>query len=271
MIQADNPEGVPNRNWTVVGASARGSAHIRREEPCQDSWEHRIQVDPKTGVSTLIAAVADGAGSAPLSERGAKTATAASVQAAADLLEELMSEEQAPGLEDVATQAILRGKEKVLKQAQEEQGDARNYATTLLIVISNGQHTAIAQIGDGAAVAGTPSGSYELLAKPELAEYANETTFITSGGAAEKLQTAIREEAATVKLAMFTDGIQNLVLKEGQGAPAPHAPFFNAIFDWLASQSDQCAAQASLSKFLEGDKVASRTSDDTTLLLATLQ
>lgn len=271
MKTTDKAEGEPSRKWTVVAASVQGSAHIRREEPCQDSWEHRIHICPKTRDATLVAAVADGAGSAPMGERGAKTATSASVQEATSLLDEAANEDQKPELEDMARQAILRGRQKVLKQAEEEKGDARDYASTLLVVISNGQHTAVAQIGDGAVVAGTPSGGYELLTRPDRAEYANETTFITSSRATENLQSTMREETSTIRIAMFTDGVQNLVLRQDQYPPVPHTPFFNAVFDWLESQSNECAADATLTRFLKGTKVTSRTNDDTTLLLATLE
>lgn len=270
MEQTDNTLNNLNPSWTVVAASVQGSAHMRREEPCQDSWGHSTHINPNTGVPTLVAAVADGAGSASMGLQGAKTATAACVHAAVALLQEAVEQYQPPQLEHVARQAILGAQEEVLKQAQEEQGDPRDYASTLLVVISDGQRTAAAQIGDGAVVAGTQSGGYEVITKPDRAEYANETTFITSNGATDKLQPTVREEGPTVQIAMFTDGIQNLALRQGQGEPVAHEPFFTAIFDWLMNQTDEDAAQSSLAKFLAGDRVRSRTNDDTTLLLATL-
>src|SRR5688572_17030964 len=55
--------------WRVVAASVRGTGHEKTNLPCQDAhgWE-----DIEGG--WLVAAVADGAGSAPLAQEGAEVA-----------------------------------------------------------------------------------------------------------------------------------------------------------------------------------------------------
>jgi serine/threonine protein phosphatase PrpC len=61
-----------NRKWRVVGASVVGTAHEKTGQPCQDAHGWRILPD-----NVLIAAVADGAGSAALGEIGAQVAVRA--------------------------------------------------------------------------------------------------------------------------------------------------------------------------------------------------
>ena len=62
--------------WRVVAASAAGSAHLARGLPCQDAWAWRCL---PTG--PLLAAVADGAGSAARAELGAALAVEAVMDA----------------------------------------------------------------------------------------------------------------------------------------------------------------------------------------------
>jgi hypothetical protein len=51
--------------WAVIGATARGESHARTDLPCQDAvgwWQSDV---------VLVAACADGAGSAPRAREGA--------------------------------------------------------------------------------------------------------------------------------------------------------------------------------------------------------
>ena len=65
---------------------------------------------------------------------------------------------------------------------------------------------------------------------------------------------------------MFTDGIQNLVLK--QPDQVPQTPFFSRIFQWLERQTDNMHVQTELDALLRSPQVTQRTDDDLTLVLA---
>src|SRR5438093_57688 len=66
------PQGV--RSWRVAAASVCGTSHAKTGKPCQDTY--RWAVLPE---GTLVAAVADGAGSAAHAEVGAALATETAV------------------------------------------------------------------------------------------------------------------------------------------------------------------------------------------------
>ena len=269
MKDKHTPTPRTGRHWVAISASVQGSAHAKRQEPCQDSSGYRVHFGRDRETATLMAAAADGAGSAPLGGTGAQIALQASLQTATKLIERAEAEGFPIDLEAVAKHAVLQARDQIHNHALEQELSPKDFATTLLLAIADGQKIATAQIGDGAIVSSTPDGTYELLTKPDQSEYVNETTFITASDAIDKLQLAVRETSGPgIKIAIFTDGIQNLVLTRDQDKLSPHTPFFDAVFAWLASQSGDESTRSTLAEFLESTRLRSRTSDDITLLLA---
>jgi hypothetical protein len=61
--------GAESCRWRVVASSVRGTSHEKTGQPCQDA--HRWEMSSE---KIMLAAVADGAGSAPLGEVGATIA-----------------------------------------------------------------------------------------------------------------------------------------------------------------------------------------------------
>ena len=235
--------------WHVAAASQVGRAHVEADIPCQDSSAYLVCPD----TDTLIAAVADGAGSAVHSELGAQTATAVFLSSARTLLSEGNSPPQA--LEAAFDEARC-----AVADLAKDPADVSDYATTLLAVIWTDEGLIAAQVGDGMIVV-----DGEGVIEPDTGEYANETRFITSTDASPSI---CAREGAVVRLAMMTDGLQNIALHYGDGRHTPHAPFFDPLFRWLAEQDDEEEACARLGSFLESDRVRERTHDDLTLLLA---
>src|SRR5262245_49248018 len=68
--------------WRLLFGSVAGSSHERRGDPCQD-YCHAVVVAGADG-PVVVAACADGAGSAPRSEVGARRACLAFVRLAAE-------------------------------------------------------------------------------------------------------------------------------------------------------------------------------------------
>ena len=77
-----------------------------------------------------------------------------------------------------------------------------------------------------------------------------------------------RVDGSCPRLAMFTDGIQDLVLDSTDDSP--HRPFFDPVFDWLLSDDHSDDHTRELAAFLESPMITSRSDDDLTLLVATL-
>src|SRR5436309_2413702 len=87
------------RGWRFVADSVCGAFHESTGAPCQDCQSVRV-VPP----GILIAAIADGAGSAPQSERGAQIA----VQAAVGTLERICLDARTSAYSDERWTSIVR-------------------------------------------------------------------------------------------------------------------------------------------------------------------
>ena len=160
----------------------------------------------------------------------------------------------------VVEESFDKARRAVFGLAKEEGANVEDYAATLLTIVCANGMTAAAQVGDGAIIA-----DGEILLEPDTGEYANETRFITSGNAEPKIAVL----SGTVnRLAMITDGLQNIALDYSGERPAPYARFFDPLFQWLSAQDDKDEAKAQLQAFLDSPRVRKRTNDDLTLLMA---
>jgi hypothetical protein len=79
------------------------------------------------------------------------------------------------------------------------------------------------------------------------------------------------EERCVDEIAIFTDGIERLVL-DLQNKTAP-APFFRTLFGWLtksepAAAGGEIPASEVVSRFLSSKQINDKTDDDKTLILA---
>lgn len=250
----------PGRVWRVTGASVPGVSHLRSGLPCQDAHAWRQEAG-----GVLIAAVADGAGSAPCAEDGARAAVEAAVEQAAaiwrlsrprgrDDWNQLIS-----GTFTVARLAVQTAARRLGRPMDD-------LATTLLLAVAAPDQTVAGQVGDGAVVARFGDGLTSLT-RPPKTEHLDETTFLTSDDAASEMQFALCDEPAR-GLALLSDGLQMLALKMPEGRP--HAPFFMPLLRFTAG-AEPARAEEQLRAFLQSPGVAQRTDDDLTLLLAVRQ
>ena len=229
----------------MVAVSEIGAAHVEAEMPCQDSSRFFTDSD------TLIACVADGAGSAPLSHRGS--------QAAADEFVVTVWDSLCDGIDlsDAALNAFDRARKAVYEIAD---NNPKKYATTLLGLVATSNALAAVQVGDGAIIV-----DGEVVIDSHSGEYANETSFITQPDA-KPMTFSFSGEVRRVGI--LTDGLENLALENNGYQRAPHGGFFDPLFEWL-KQTDESDRSVQLGEFLTSDRVRSRTTDDVTLLLAT--
>ncbi|HZO87407.1 MAG TPA: PP2C family serine/threonine-protein phosphatase [Chthonomonadaceae bacterium] len=248
-------------SWRVVAASVRGASHERTGQPCQDAhcWAAR-----PGGV--LVAAVADGAGSAALAEVGAETAARTAVEILAACAGIAPPESEAAWQMRLLA-ALQAAREAVLAEAEAREAPVRELATTLILAVATPDRVAAAQVGDGAAVVRDREGNLHALTAPECGEYINETTFLIAPGAAEAANVTVWQGAVT-HLALLSDGLQRLALRMPDGEP--HAPFFAPLFRFVEGMTDVTEAEAQLAAFLRSPRVSGRTDDDLTLLLASL-
>lgn len=247
-------------HWRVIAASVRGKSHEKVGQLCQDAhhWE-------KLPDGVLVAAVADGAGSATLGKVGAIVAAQTAVEIC--LQAHKPRHDDGEGWQEVLSDALVAAKIAVEAEAIACNMTARDLATTLILVIATPKLIAAAQVGDGVAVAGDARGNIIALTTPQRGEYANETTFLVSPNALDTAQINLWH-GTPANIAILSDGLQLLALEVGEGTP--HTPFFSPLFNFIAAVTDEDEAKEQLVAFLRSPRIAERTDDDLTLLLATL-
>ena len=154
----------------------------------------------------------------------------------------------------------------MLKYARRAQVGLDELASTLILVAASRHAIAAAQLGDGAVVIGDSAGGFFALTTPYFGEFLNETTFLTTPGAINRIQT--NTWSGTLRhVSLFSDGLQMLALKMPESSP--HPPFFLPLFDAVSGPADASEPQDTLQSFLSSERVRKRTDDDVTLVLST--
>jgi serine/threonine protein phosphatase PrpC len=134
--------------WVWAGARAIGTAHLTQGLPCQDAFVCRIWQEG-AHPAVLIAALADGAGSAECAEVGAELATSL----VAKIASEQLMEGSAPGqLTHVLRYAVGETRRALQLQAEHASRPIDDYACTLLVAVLSVDGGIVGQIGDGAVV-----------------------------------------------------------------------------------------------------------------------
>ncbi len=248
--------------WRVVAASVCGTSHLKNKQLCQDA--HHWQILPD---NILVAAAADGAGSAILGKVGAMVAVETAVEyiSTQEITNSIFEDDTV--VRSLLHDAIVASKNAVQEEAVACQKSATDLATTLIVMIATPEIVAVAQIGDGAAVAKDTDGNLIALTIPDSGEYINETCFLTSVDSLDVVQMRIWRQAI-VNVGLLTDGLQMLAINMNIGAP--HKPFFSPLFEFAGSFQDRTAAKEQLVKFLRSERITQRTDDDLTLILAAL-
>ena len=253
------------RRWRTAYASVIGTSHIKTDAPCQDAGSCVVATTAE-GREVLVAAASDGAGTASRSEVGAALTVAHFLR---DFAQAATADHSLASIDRNFVDRWIAGVRGAIAALAAEEGKAlRDYACTLLGAVIGPSAAAYVQIGDGAiVVAGEESGEYSWIAWPQHGEYANATNFVTQEGVSEIL--FFETGAAVKEVALFTDGIERLVLD--LSAKTVHAPAFKPIFEWLARTEPDQDAQPSkvLAAYLGSDHVNRRTDDDKTLVMAT--
>jgi hypothetical protein len=252
--------------WRVRGFSIQGYAHLTEGSPCQDAYRQA-----KVGTS-LVLAVADGAGSRPRSAEGA----AILVTAATDVVTSML---KAPGdpadgqlLKMRLPEAYARIRRRFLKQATllAGEGQAGEFAATLVAAVVTDRLVGIIQVGDGFVVTRTVNRqgvtSYHLLSRPEVGgQYSNETVFVTSSAAVHPVIECAVEPGLT-GIMLSTDGLMPAALAYSQGQPeAVNEDFTGRVLSHLDEDKSD---PRKVIRTMMSEGVVGLTGDDLTLLAA---
>lgn len=253
-------------HWKTAYASVVGTSHAGKGTPCQDACACEV-VLAEDGSEILLAAVADGAGSAACSEHGSRAA----VQGFMSAMRPLVRSD--PALRDIDEAALTSWfddiRDELAATATAAERLLGDYACTFLAAVVGPRKAVFVQIGDGAiAVADTETGDFSLMFWPQHGEFANSTNFLTQDGFEHALQVQSVERAVR-EIAIFSDGIERLVLDFT--ARAVHSPALRPIFGWLAGterEGTPPGQDAGIAAYLGSDRINQRTDDDKTLLVA---
>jgi len=247
--------------WRHIGQSLQGSSHQADETPCQDT--HGVRLLGKAPPRTLVACVADGAGSAKHSEVGSSIACHSIIENAAKYFEVNGGIDNL-GLEDVVAWCE-DARSRIMDAACLHDRPPRDFATTLSVAIIGPNASFFFQIGDGAIIVGNGP-LYGVVFWPQSGEYANSTNFLTSDTYQEQLEFLATQTPRCSKLALMTDGLERIALRFD--AQTPHVPFFDPLFRALESSADLDSLSEGLRGFLGSSSVQHRSDDDKTLILA---
>ena len=244
-----------------------GTSHERCGVPCQDAGACRVLAIPGDNRQVLIAAVADGAGSAPRSAEGSSLAVRMFLSDFAAIVD------GDPDLGSIgradAVGWLLRLRREIGLVAAEAGSTSDEFACTFLGVVAGAGRTVLLQIGDGAIVVDRgDGGGHRAVFWPQHGEFANTTNFVTQDGFEAVLAFEVIERGVT-ELALFSDGIERLVLD--MASETVHSPALSPIFRWLAEaapDAGETGPSAGLSAYLRSARINERTDDDKTLVMA---
>jgi hypothetical protein len=247
--------------WKHIGASVAGTSHTRVNRPCEDACH--VAVAGQAGEPVLIAACADGAGTAANAARGSRLVCSTVVAAIERDLAEGLTTSTID--RDTVLSWYMRARAEVAEVADHERSDLRSFACTLSVAVVGEADAAFGQLGDGAIIVGKDD-QYLPVFWPQAGEYANATYFLTDPNYQGNVEFARRDEGVG-ELAVLTDGLQRLALDFT--ARIGHARFFQPLFRDLRAAADPSALDGPLVEFLDSPRVNERTDDDKTLILAT--
>lgn len=248
-------------SWMYMGASVKGTAHHYSDTPCQDS--HQVGVEAFNRRKPLLYVLAaDGAGSAPYSQKGAQLA----METAVVYWQTYYRNIRKPLKTELAHHLLTKIQQVINAYAKQQGHSSREYACTFLGAVTYGMTTLLMQIGDGGIALDTGQG-LTIPIKPMVGEYANMTHFITDEEASTRVCVELIKEPLK-RVAVFTDGVQRLAMNLATNQA--HEPFFKPFFNALSQHNLTQVPQLNqaLEGFLNSEAVNSRTDDDKTLALA---
>lgn len=247
-------------SWSYATASVPGTSHIKTGTRLQDAFACFTIGTP----DTFVGIVSDGAGSAKLGGEGASLVCRVVGTSARRYFYE---QNELPN-DLTVNRWVECARDRITAAAENRDLTSRDFAATLIAVIAQFNELLVAHIGDGSAV-GRRHGSneWEVLSWPENGEYASTTYFVTDDPY-PKLRTK-RIHGEFSHLAVFSDGIERLVLDFQQGIPSTQ--FFDTVTNPFEDHQKPGKARTlsvQLAKFLGSERVNERTDDDKTLMVA---
>ncbi len=249
--------------WQAVHESAVGLAHRRATPPlpCQDASASMTQ--PRLGLF-----VADGAGSAALSEVGSQTAVTALRRLCLsldDTLTGLLDSKDEPDESDChrfALRCVWHVLGSLEDQAQVLRRPLADLRCTLLMLLAGKNRLFWLQVGDGALVIEQDQ-QLSVLGRGHKGEFANQTCFIDANLTPDQVNWGLVDATRVSGLAAMSDGAaERLVSYDGQRVAGQLGDFLNQL------RKGHLKASALTEFFYDAQAWRGTSGDDKTLALA---
>ena len=249
-------------SWQVVAESAVGLSHRKMTPsmPCQDAVA--ILNSPRMALF-----VADGAGSAKMSDLGSQTLVQSlrrlvfSMEGLlARYLDQLHEQDVATPLADLFYRYAVTQMQDL---AQTHRRSDRDFRSTLLMAIAGKTSLFWLKVGDGAMVYQDLEGQRTLIGEMDKGEYANQTVFVDGSLAWESVQFGMMPSAKISGLALMSDGAaERLVAHDGSQTAEQFSKW------WQALETKQLGAEHLFQFFNDAQIWQGSTHDDKSMALA---
>ena len=249
--------------WGWIGACSTGTSHLQAGVGCDDSAAC-LEVQTPVG-SALVAVASDGAGSAALSHCGSRIVTQTFCRSVSAFLKN--GGRAAMLHEQTAYDWLDEIRDRISLAARKSAAKPRDFAATLIGCVVEDNIASVIHVGDGAcAIRRAQTTEWHVPSWPAQGEYASTTYFVTDDPQPRVSLSSVDGEIE--EIAVFTDGIERLALDFS--ASTAFRPFFESIFPALRREGVGRHRRLScyLRTFLDSSRMAERTDDDKTLIMA---
>ena len=239
----------------VIAASVTGPAHLIKRQNCQDYC--RYAVDGRN----IVAAVADGAGSAPFGKIGARLIC--------DTIVDLLKNADFKSVKSMVKKAVEVARDKALRHRFNKSKSEKHlldFSATLVGFVYRQGQGVFFHIGDGAALALKQDGRY-IASPPQNGNFRCETFFYTMDDWKDSLRFTSFDNVDTIFL--MSDGLTNFAFSPD--FKRIEKGFLLPINNFLAQDISKQKAVRALINTLNTPIAKRLNSDDKTLLWARLQ
>lgn len=239
--------------WVKGGCKLKSEINKQKlASPCQDSFYILQDIKNKF----LCVAVADGAGSAILSDIGASLVTKNICKFLLRKFDVFFNSDPS-----IVKKSIIHSLRTALgKTAKKQNALISDFASTMLFVCIKHDKIIVAHLGDGI-ILYNKLNKITILSQPENGEFINQTYFVTSKYYMHHLRLYKGSTEDISGFYLMTDGISNLFCKRNK----PISDEFILTLNSLDNSSDQALTNA-IENFMKL-RVVKRTRDDSTLVI----
>jgi hypothetical protein len=249
-------------SWAWASAACRGTSHHKTGIRLQDALASTAVKTPSQNF--FLGVISDGAGSADLGGEGASIVCRTLFVAA----REYLRDSQSLPSDSVVEFWVDKARDRISYSAEKRGLAGRDYAATLVCILTDGVETLIVHVGDGCVVIKDEIANKWIAPSwPEHGEFASTTYFVTDE--AELSLRLTRFSGPISAVALFSDGLERLALDFSM--QVPFDGFFNGMIKPLIESKiigKDATLSKSLKKYLDSDAINARTDDDKSLIIA---